>query len=65
MTEKIINDFAFPREGDYQKGITMLDYFAAHALQGIAQAYTNKYELARDSYKLAEIMLEIRMEYMK
>ena len=64
---EIKNEFAFPRHSTQyvQQGMTMLDYFAGQALHGIAPMYTSKHDLVRDAYKIAEIMLEVRMEYVK
>lgn len=63
MSDEIRNPYAFPTNG--HPGMTLLDHFAGEALKGIAPMYTSKHDLVRDAYKLAEIMLEVRMEYMK
>jgi hypothetical protein len=41
--------------------ITLRDYFAAQAIIGLLyQSQPNVYDLARDAYKLADVMLEER-----
>ena len=41
--------------------ITLRDYFAAQAVIGLLhQSQPNVYDLARDAYKLADVMLEER-----
>jgi hypothetical protein len=41
--------------------ITLRDYFAAQAIIGLLnQSHPNVYDLARDAYKLADVMLEER-----
>lgn len=63
MSDEIRNPYAYPGNG--RPGMTLLDYFAGEALKGIAPMYNSKHDLVRDAYKIAEIMLEVRMEYMK
>lgn len=47
-------------------GMELRDYFAAAALQGILagheNANPNPWELARDAYKIADAMLQVREE---
>jgi hypothetical protein len=41
--------------------ITLRDYFAAQAIIGLLRrSHPNVYELARDAYKMADVMLEER-----
>ena len=57
---------AFPNEGfngwgKPQEGMTLRDFFAAKALQGlIANNNINAQQLAQASYKVADAMLEAR-----
>jgi hypothetical protein len=60
-----MNEPAFPRAGDFnpQIGMTMRDYFAAKALQGIMACngvYENEEQLARWCYEQADAMLKAR-----
>lgn len=48
-------------------GMELRDYFAAAAMQGMLAAqpdgsYPNVWELARDAYKVADIMAVVRSE---
>ena len=58
---------AFPRPGDFnpQTGMTLRDYFAAKAMQGLlSRAGTDKINvhdvLAHRTYQIADAMLEAR-----
>lgn len=56
-----------PEEDSAAYGMELRDYFATAALQGLLAAspdgrHSNIWDLARDSYKLADAMLEIRAE---
>jgi hypothetical protein len=56
---------AFPIDwGDYTKGLSIRDYFAAKAMQGFAANRTyselSDAQLAKASYLLADAMLEAR-----
>jgi len=48
-------------------GMELRDYFAAAAMQGqlageVGGSYPNVWELARNSYKVADVMLKVRTE---
>lgn len=50
---------------DFTMGMTLRDYFAAKAMQGFASMMTSNapelyYILAKDAYKLADVMLKAR-----
>jgi len=49
---------AFPSELGY--GITIRDYFAAKAIQAMAQKYSQAGDVSRNAYKIADAMLEAR-----
>ena len=65
-----MNEPAFPNEGfngwgEPFQGMTMRDYFAAKAMQGILSGYTQGVippteSLAPASYKIADAMMEAR-----
>jgi len=65
-----VNEPAFPNEGfngwgEPFQGMTMRDYFAAKAMQGILSGYTQGVipptkSLAPASYKIADAMMEAR-----
>ncbi len=63
---EIEDNSAFPLclYGDYGKGMTLRDYFAAAALQGLlADGYHKSYKycnVAEDAYMLADAMIEAR-----
>lgn len=65
MSEEV-NISAFPRHYQASAGMTLRDYFAAAALQGLlasqfpAEGATNK-DYANDSYRMADAMLIARM----
>ena len=50
------------KTGGYAKDISLRDYFAAKALQGLlsCEVQANKYAFARRSYEVADAMLEVR-----
>ena len=56
---------AFPIDwGDYSKGMTLRDYFAAKALQGFisrGDKYDSEFDAAR-AYAFADAMLKARKE---
>ena len=67
MSEKDTGGFAFPRPGDFnpQQGMTLRDYFAAKAMQGLlSRVGTDKINLhdvlAQRTYQIADAMLEAR-----
>lgn len=57
---------AFPIDwGDYSKGMTLRDYFAAKAMQAfiaspLLKTDTGEYAVAANAYKVADAMLEVR-----
>jgi hypothetical protein len=58
---------AFPNEGNPisdQGGMTLRDYFARGAIQGLLNngMHPNMYQLARDAYAIADALLVIRAE---
>lgn len=58
-----MNPFAFPGHPDGNNGMSLRDYFAAVALQGLLADHTvemNTSEYAQWSYQLADDMLEER-----
>jgi hypothetical protein len=55
---------AFPRPGDFnpQVGMTLRDYFAAKAMQGLMDAAMPMPEIADAAYAMADDMLKVRGE---
>ena len=41
-------------------GITLRDYFAAKAMQGLIAKYSHQSDIARNAYAIADAMLEAR-----
>jgi hypothetical protein len=41
-------------------GMTLRDYFAAKAMQAIAQKYSHEGDVSRNAYKIADAMLKAR-----
>jgi hypothetical protein len=41
-------------------GMTLRDYFAAKAMQAIAQKYSHEGDVSRNAYKIADAMLKVR-----
>lgn len=41
-------------------GMTLRDYFAAKALQGLTQKYSHEGDISRNAYKIADAMLKAR-----
>lgn len=73
--EKLNNPLAFAtcvantesQDGYLQEGMTLLDYFAGQALQGILSAdsrMTNEVSITSTSYRLASLMLKERKKYL-
>ena len=68
MTNKIDGGAAFPQSGYAQwapeGGMTLRDYFAAKAMQGILCSgkgiHSDQFMLSRDAYEVADAMLEAR-----
>lgn len=68
MTNKIDGGAAFPQSGYEQwapeGGMTLRDYFAAKAMQGILCSgkgiHSDQFMLSRDAYEVADAMLEAR-----
>jgi hypothetical protein len=55
---------AFPIKGPImtsdEQGMTLRDYFAAKAMQAIAQKYSHEGDVSRNAYKIADAMLKAR-----
>ena len=56
---------AFPTyHGGYAKcdadGMTLRDYFAAKAMQTLAQKYSHEGDVSRNAYKIADEMMKAR-----
>ena len=41
-------------------GMTLRDYFAAKAMQAMAQKYSHEGDVSRNAYKIADAMMEAR-----
>jgi hypothetical protein len=41
-------------------GMTLRDYFAAKAMQALAQKYSHEGDISRNAYKIADAMLKAR-----
>ena len=48
--------------GDPNQGMTLRDYFAAKAMQGLTQKYSHESDVSRNAYKIADAMLKARKE---
>ena len=46
--------------GDPNQGMTLRDYFAAKAMQSMAQKYSHEGDISRNAYKVADAMLKAR-----
>lgn len=44
----------------YKPGITLRDYFAAKAMQTLAEKYSHEGDVSRNAYKIADAMLKAR-----
>lgn len=67
MTEQYGGNMAFPIHNTghgqpFDEGMSLRDYIAIHAMQSmiVAGENPNPYGLARDAFKIADVMLEIR-----
>jgi hypothetical protein len=65
MKEKHMNEPAFPNEGFNGwgkpfEGMTLRDYFAAKAMQGLMDAAMPMPEIAQAAYQMADDMLKAR-----
>lgn len=61
MSEKDTGGPAFPTRNTLNDGMTLRDYFAAHAMQGkIAAGATGYEDIAFSAYKYADAMLTAR-----
>lgn len=61
MSEKETGGPAFPTERNLTQGMTLRDYFAAKAMQGLIEEYGwNDESLAKQSYDVADAMLKAR-----
>ena len=58
------NPPAFPSVFDHERGMTLRDYFAANAMQGLLSSDVNAplETFAKQSYKVADAMLVARGE---
>lgn len=70
MKDNDYNQQAFPAltNDGYKEGMTLLDYFAVLAMQGLLTKYTlntpsDQDTISRMSYQLAEAMMEERKKY--
>jgi hypothetical protein len=54
-----MNAFPNPHLTD-QIGMTLRDYFAAKAMQALAQKYSHEGDISRNAYKIADAMMEAR-----
>ena len=43
-----------------EEGMTLRDYFAAKAMQGLLQKYSHEGDVSRNAYKIADAMLKAR-----
>ena len=50
-----------PMSNDFQ-GMTLRDYFAAKAMQALAQKYSHEGDISRNAYKIADAMLKARVQ---
>jgi hypothetical protein len=64
-----MNTPAFPQTNDRvvasisianSQGMTLRDYFAAKAMQTLAQKYSHEGDVSRNAYKIADAMLKAR-----
>jgi hypothetical protein len=46
--------------GLHVAGMTLRDYFAAKAMQAMAQKYSHEGDVSRNAYKIADAMLKAR-----
>jgi hypothetical protein len=70
MERLIMNQPAFPTKINtehfshpstiYNTGMTLRDYFAAKAMQTLAQKYSHEGDVSRNAYKIADAMLKAR-----
>jgi hypothetical protein len=59
-----VNIPAFPAMhfdlADNEHGLTMRDYFAAKAMQTLAEKYSHEGDVSRNAYKIADAMMKAR-----
>jgi hypothetical protein len=48
--------------GTPEQGMTLRDYFAAKAMQSMAQKYSHEGDISRNAYKIADAMMKARTE---
>ena len=67
MTKGNTGGSAFPVHPDVRMdidlqwcGMTLRDYFAAKAMQSMAQKYSHEGDISRNAYKIADAMLKAR-----
>ena len=46
--------------GMHFTGMTLRDYFAAQAIQALAQKYSHEDDVSRNAYKIADAMMKAR-----
>ena len=51
---------AFPTQVASYEGMNLRDYFAAKAMQAMAQKYSHEGDISRNAYKIADAMLKAR-----
>lgn len=51
-----------PQTGSAEKGMTLRDYFAAKAMQGMLNGSTSYENVAKYAYKIADAMMKERNE---
>jgi hypothetical protein len=52
--------FPTPAHNLTNDGMTLRDYFAAKAMQGLTQKYSHEGDISRNAYKIADAMLKAR-----
>lgn len=61
MSKDNVGGAAFPTPHDpLYLGMSLRDYFAAKAMQAIAQKYSHEGDVSRNAYKIADAMLKAR-----
>ena len=64
MSNTNTGGLAFPSHGSMgevaQEGMTLRDYFAAKAMQTLAEKYSHEGDVSRNAYKIADAMLKAR-----
>jgi hypothetical protein len=55
-----IQYFPDDKNADEEKGMSLRDYFAAKAMQGLMDAAIPMSEIAKEAYRMADLMLKAR-----